>query len=382
MAARTQDASDYYVWSVPGKPVAVHLHLDVVDRILAEAMRGFGAVPKRGAEVGGLLIGSIQTGNEPGSVSIVRIEDFEPVECSYKRGPSFLFTDEDRAVFESALARYADSARPAYAVGFYRSSTREGMSLEPEDLELMGRFFPLPANVALLIKPYGTKVSIGGFFFRENGAFQEATPLEFPFRRRELTGEEAPPPRSMMERKPRSRGQRPLVPPVMTTPAEAAGGAGYDPYSAPDETFDQARQPGPAYAVTLPSRSRFRSAVWLPLSFVFLLFGIAIGLMIALTGMPGTSRVDAQEFSLGLAVSRSDDNLSVKWDRQAPAIRAAQRGVLEIEEGGNTKPVDLDTAQLRNPNFLYHNNSNTVRFRLIVYPRDGVSVAETLNWKR
>src|SRR5580658_9922499 len=219
MAAKIQDTSDYYVWEVPGKPVAVHLHLDVVDRILSEAMRGFGAVPKRGAEVGGLLIGAV----EAGAVSIVRIEDFETVECSYKRGPSYLFTDEDRAAFETACQRYpADGSRPAYAVGFYRSSTREGMSLAPEDVELMDKFFPSPANVALLIKPYGTKVSLGGFFFREDSAFQESTPLEFPFRRRELTGEEAPPPRSMMERRPRSREQRPLMPPVMTDGSPAA----------------------------------------------------------------------------------------------------------------------------------------------------------------
>ena len=80
MGTRTQD-TEYFVWEVPGKPIRVHLHLEVVDRVAAEAMRGFGAVPKRGAEVGGVLIGTI----EPGDPSIVRIEDFEPVECDYKR---------------------------------------------------------------------------------------------------------------------------------------------------------------------------------------------------------------------------------------------------------------------------------------------------------
>jgi hypothetical protein len=59
MATRTQPPPGYYVWEVPGKPVAVHLHLDVLDRIASEVMRGFGAVPKRGAEVGGLLIGIV-----------------------------------------------------------------------------------------------------------------------------------------------------------------------------------------------------------------------------------------------------------------------------------------------------------------------------------
>ena len=58
METRTQDPAGYYVWEVPGQPVIVHLRLDVVDRLAAEVMRGFGAVPKRGAEVGGVLIGT------------------------------------------------------------------------------------------------------------------------------------------------------------------------------------------------------------------------------------------------------------------------------------------------------------------------------------
>ncbi|HLW77683.1 MAG TPA: hypothetical protein VKS01_11875, partial [Bryobacteraceae bacterium] len=59
MGAPTQDTSGYYVWKAEGAPVEIHLHLDVLDRLAAEVMRGFGAVPKRGAEVGGVLIGTI-----------------------------------------------------------------------------------------------------------------------------------------------------------------------------------------------------------------------------------------------------------------------------------------------------------------------------------
>ena len=57
----TQIQDGYYVWQPRESPIVVHLHLDVIDRLLAEAMRGFGAVRKRGVEVGGLLIGTIST---------------------------------------------------------------------------------------------------------------------------------------------------------------------------------------------------------------------------------------------------------------------------------------------------------------------------------
>jgi hypothetical protein len=386
------EAPDYYVWEVAGKPVVVHLHLEVVDRMLAEVMRGFAAVPKRGAEVGGILIGTI----EQGSRTIVRIEDFEPVECGYKRGPSYLFDAEDRAGFEHSVRRWEpDLSRPAYAVGFFRSHTRDGMSLAGEDLALIDDFFPSPAQVALLIRPYGTKVSMAGFFFREDGAFQTATPLEFPFRRRELTGEEAPPRRSMIERRPRAPRDLGPAPPVLAGPGAMPGALRrLDPDEDEDEPQLDPRQAGPAYAVMRPSKSRFRSGMWIPLSFVFLLFGIALGLMIGFMRAPGAR--DASDFSLGLSVTRAEDssvvdsgapketgfNLSVKWDRQSAVVRAAQRGMLEIQDGKYTKSVDLDIPQLQNGSIIYRNSSQTVRFRLTVYPQSRLSVAETVEWKQ
>jgi hypothetical protein len=81
-------------------------------------------------------------------------------------------------------------------------------------------------------------------------------------------------------------------------------------------------------------------------------------------------------------VTKDGPNLSVKWDRDAQAVKASQRGVLEIEDGGYTKPVDLDAAQLRNGSILFTNSSNTVRFRLIVYPQAKVSVMQTMEWKK
>src|SRR5271165_2970015 len=234
-----QAVPGYYVWELPGKPVVVHLHLGVIDRMSAEVMRGFGAVPKRGAEVGGVLLGTIEQGPQ----TIVKVEDFEPVTCDYKRGPSYLFTADDGAAFDDACVRsQPDSSRPTYAVGYFRSHTRDGLSLAPEDIELMEHYFPSPSHIALLIKPFATKVSVASFFFREDGLFPSVAPLEFPFRRRELAGEEAPPRRSMLERVPRRRELR---------TEEAAVPL------APEEPSDNVPAPtGPAYAYTSPSKSR------------------------------------------------------------------------------------------------------------------------------
>src|ERR1700677_5163334 len=112
MDPSTQAVPGYYVWELPGKPIVVHLQLDLIDRLSAEVMRGFGAVPKRGAEVGGVLLGTM----EQGAQTIVRVDDFEVVPCEYKRGPSYLFTADDGAAFDAACAHWEpDSATPAYA---------------------------------------------------------------------------------------------------------------------------------------------------------------------------------------------------------------------------------------------------------------------------
>jgi hypothetical protein len=351
-----QAAPDYYVWELPGKTVVIQVNLSVIDRLSTEIMRGFGLVPKRGAEVGGLLLGTIEQGEK----TTVRIEDFESVACDYKRGPSYLFAAADSAAFDDVCTRSTT------AVGYFRSHTRDGMSLGPEDIELLEQYFPAPSHVALLVKPFATKVSIASFFFREDGLFQSAPPLEFPFRRRELTGQDAPPRRSMLERVPRRRVLR----------SEQAVSSSPD-----EEEFDIAPAP-PAREYASPSKSRTRSGwVWIPLSFVFLLLGVVLGFQAALTMGPKAAGGGAVDYSLGLAVTKDGTNLGVKWNGELPAVRSAQKGLLEIEDGGQTKQVALDPAQLSNGSILFTNSSGTVRFRLIVYPQAGVTVMQAIEWK-
>jgi hypothetical protein len=371
METRTQDPAGYYVWRVPGQSVVVHLHLDVVDHLVAEVLRGFGSVPKRGAEVGGFLIGTIR----PGVPAIVQIDDIEPVACEYRRGPSYLFTEEDGVALEDSWRRLQPSVSPsAYAVGYFRSQTRDGFSLAPEDLELLDRLFPGPSNVALLIKPYATRVSVGGFFIREHGEFPEATPLEFPLRRRELVGEEPAPRRPLAEGRIESGSGERSASAAVATPEEPPRSifrfSGYEPALV--------RNTEPA-----PARSRLpRGWVWLPLIFLFMLLGGALGYELAVTVGARAAASAVQDFSLSLSVKKSGDNLRLSWSRRSPAVRFAQRGLLEIDDGGYTRPVVLDAAQLQNGSLIYRSVSNSVRFRMTVFPQARVSVVETLEWKQ
>src|SRR5580692_3429092 len=127
----------YYVWEVPGKPISIQLPFDVIDRISLEVLRGFGALKRRGAEVGGILLGR----SEDGPRRRVIIEDFQPVPSEYLTGPSYNLSQNDMAGLEAALAQLAGSNSGIAPVGFYRSHTRDELFMDDADVGLTSRYF-------------------------------------------------------------------------------------------------------------------------------------------------------------------------------------------------------------------------------------------------
>jgi hypothetical protein len=364
---QSQAPANSYQWEVDGKKLRVHLDYAVIDRMLLEVMRGFGAIPRRGAEVGGILLGSIEVGDR----ITVRVEDFEPVVCEHKRGPSYLFSEVDLTRFEDTLKRHAFAPeKRLYAVGCYRSHTREGLGLSADDLKLFQSYFSDPNSVFLLIKPYATRASIAGFFFREEGevARSESSYQEFPFRRRDLGGGPSPAQTQEPAKKPS---------PAFTAPRFLTSAS----------VEKEKEKPAAAQSTELleddQRRARSRRNVWIPLSFIFLLVGVLVGLQVAFVWRPIVSPQPVRDaYTLALAASRSGENLHIRWDRTALPVRSAQRGVLTIVDGTYNTTVDLDVAQLNNPNVFYRNVSGSVKLKLEVFTRDRTCVSETLEWRR
>src|SRR5690349_15258815 len=50
-------AAEYFNWEPDGSPVSIHMHLDAVDGIARDVIEGLKTLPRRGLEVGGLLLG-------------------------------------------------------------------------------------------------------------------------------------------------------------------------------------------------------------------------------------------------------------------------------------------------------------------------------------
>lgn len=181
-----EKTAEYYYWQVPGKPVSVHFSVGAVSRVLAGAERGFGVLP----ETGGLLLGSAGAGRGVA----VTVEDVLEVPVEYASGPIYSLSERDKENLRITLRRWQrSSGRSVYAVGFYRTQARGGLSLTPSDLELFSEFFPEPFCVALLIRPRPGRPALAGLFYRENGEVTAAPGcLELPVRHD--AGEPAPAP--------------------------------------------------------------------------------------------------------------------------------------------------------------------------------------------
>ena len=378
MNPETGTPPKYYVWEVPGKRTTIHVDFSVIDRMVQEVMRGFGAIPRRGAEVGGVLLGSVEVGD----LTIVRIEDFEPVLCEHRRGPSYLLSENDTSRFTETVSRHRfNPQKSTYAIGCYRSHTRDGLSLTPEDLAHFDNFFPEVSDVFLLIKPYATKVSQAGFFFREDeGIRVDSSYLEFPFRRKELGGGASPA---------RTRDGGPLPVSLPTQPQAAAPAFSIEAASRLYDTEVPAEKPPteakdpveiPSFGQPMEDLPRRRN-VWIPLSFIFLLLGVLVGFQASLTYRPAKAAGLVNDaYQLSLTAGKSGDYVLIRWDRNAPAIKSAQRGVLHISDGGREKAVDVDLLQLQNPQVFYRNLSAKVAFRLEVYTKEKVSLSESIEW--
>ena len=178
-----------WLWQVPQKPVSVRIALPLVARLERQVSEAVRSVRTRGSEIGGLLLGSV-SGTSP---ALVSVQDYDLVPCDYSRGPLYKLAGEDRDRVERRIAVRSAAGRLG-VVGFFRSHTRAGFSLDDDDVALCRSYFNGPHQVFLLVRPAPGRVARAGFFIWEHGQIRaEATHLEFPFSFEDLGGKDAVP---------------------------------------------------------------------------------------------------------------------------------------------------------------------------------------------
>lgn len=379
IGGRSITHGESYIWEPPEKSVTVEIDFDVIDRLGRDIQRGVDGSAWRGLEIGGILLGRAESGER---VS-VRIEDYEPVPCSYSDGPSYVMDGEDLGRFKDRLEQWQEKAGTRLrAVGFFRAQTRDGLALQSADRDLLDLCFPDRTAIALLVKPFATRPPQAGIFFREEGVIRGSTSYrEFPFRRTELGGGET------LEEAPAPGGQEEVITNQLLNEAPSQERAGrWQNGTSPETPVQEA--PAPAAETSersaVPARTlRLRGGwIWVPLSFIFLLVGTVLGFQVALSVQSkiGPGAPD-DPYTLNLTATPSADSVHLRWDRRSPAIQRAERGTLLIREDGREKSIDLDAGHLRHGSVIYRQASDELLFRLEIFMGDHVSVTETVEYR-
>jgi proteasome lid subunit RPN8/RPN11 len=155
--SKTESAA--ITWSVPECPFTIETSARVMDDIRLAVTDAFFSLPRGGAEIGGILLGS-HNGDK------LEIGGYAALDCEHAFGPSFQLSpaDEERL---TQLAAAHDSGGGMRPVGWYHSHTRSEIFLTDADLGIYRRFFPEAWQVALVLRPHTFEPTRYGFFFRQ-----------------------------------------------------------------------------------------------------------------------------------------------------------------------------------------------------------------------
>jgi proteasome lid subunit RPN8/RPN11 len=355
-------------WKAAQCPFTIEYSLRALDDIRLAVVDAFFSLPRGGAEIGGVLLGTHLNRR-------LVIADYVALDCEHAYGPSFALSPRDQDRLSELLAsaeRNPDRLKP---VGWYHSHTRSEILFPEADQDLHNRYFPEPWQVALVLKPHTFHPTRAGFFFREpDGSFHGAASYqEFalaPLPVRPLPDGAVP----ATESAPFVRFRRGPDPPgeEITVAAEQAAEAHVPGPGGTPEPAPEASEALPDY-VPLPSflaPPAKRDWRW----FVAVL-AIAVSLAVVAAAyqtrplwLPQLMAVmrPAPELVIGLHAIDTDGQLQIQWDRDSPTVRQANNATLEINDGLVPWEIQLDGPHLKAGAFNYSRQSERVDIQLAI----------------
>ncbi len=160
MSGPRRDAA-VVTWRIPGFSRVIEFPQPLLSEIVARVVVGFWRAPRGGVEVGGVLFGEVSEG-------VLRVVSSRPIECAHALGPAFALTEEENEKLATFLRFYRNDPelRGLTPVGWWHSHTREGLRLDPGDLELHTRHFPEAWQFTFLLQPREGKPTRGAVFVR------------------------------------------------------------------------------------------------------------------------------------------------------------------------------------------------------------------------
>ncbi len=300
----------------------------------------FEKVPRRGLEIGGILLGRTETEE---NTTTFWVDGFLAVDSEHRSGPSYLLSESDLGHLQHQIDIFRGGC-----VGIYRSQTRaRQLALDESDVKLCGQCFQASPALFLMLAPALGKAA---FFSGADGELECIGEVALP------TGKTLPDDSSLR------RHQRPRIAPQKWELARRA--APHDPPTQQAVLHDRTTIPAPPAEVPQSRlwkrRARYAAAL---ITILFLLAG-AGGLMrfFATRGrdLSAPKLVD-------LKIQPVGSTLRLHWDPGSVPLRGAIRVVLHVRDGDYQSDRDLPISEVRSGNTAYEPRTEDVFFRLDVY---------------
>ena len=369
-------------WTHGSRKFAIFVPADVLARLGMEVRVAFKRVPRRGLEIGGILVGRTEQRDE---TTTFWIEGFESIDSEHRSGPSYILSEPDFAHLREALTRNG-----AASIGMYRSQTRsQQLVLQEPDIKLLERCFDSGDVLFLITCPAAARAA---FFIREEGElkcvyeFDLGTPLA-PSVAPQSPPALAPDPPGPTPDPPETDRLTPPPPEIQT--ALVAVSRQVNPLNPPEnedeasgavQLADRLRSSlGPAVEGSasdhvlakplggwLGRSARFKKGTWLAAALIFSAF---LGAVIGLLSHARPPAVRPQRLpSEGLRLSAEGNGglLRLHWDPNFSAIRNPSRAVLHIQDGEYQIVKNLAPSEIRMGSVTYEPRSRDVTFRVEV----------------
>jgi TonB family protein len=366
----------YHENRIPQTEIRVWLNSEVLDHLSADVMEGFKAVPRRGLEVGGLLVGRT-AGDE------IVIDQVIAIASEHRHGPSWLLSEKDREALTEAATEANQNPDGTRVVGLYRSQTRAGTSPAAEDEALLQECTGFGARIFLLIKPEAGQPSAGRLFATGEGLRKD--PAEFALYRA-MPGARALP-EGLVPALASPSASQPVATPALPHPPRLSSVRVKEALALQLERSQATRMDLPSSAVRLEeelepeekpealSRPQPRFT-WAWAAGVLICAGLS-GYGLARWWSVRPHVVSRPERPMALNVIWAGGSLHLSWDRESPAIRRANRAIVWIGDGAQQRRLDLDARELTEGSIQYWPSSSDVGFKLEVFGPDS-NVSESV----
>ncbi|MDZ7639570.1 MAG: hypothetical protein U5J83_15145 [Bryobacterales bacterium] len=349
-----------------------------LQRMRLETVEALNALPRRGLEIGGFLLGRVEAA--PDAPPTVTVLDFVTVEISHQQGPSYQLSGDEIAEFRQRMDAAIEAAgNGAIALGCWRSDTlAQPLALRPEDEAVFRAVYGKGPAIYLLFRPHAFDAFPCQMLVLEDGEIYPSSEFAVSFRTPASAAQEdsvAPPVAGEGD-------SQPKIQPSVQADAEASFATLPAPESG-SATTDSGKGESPRHRVTLvlPSARTAIAASLAGIAFLGVMAAILYGPALLRNGKgnpqasaslalptlrpplqaePSSAVAELQQETIPLHAHRVADGIRLAWE-DASVAQQATRGSFLIRDGNTETRIRLDTADLKAGSVTYSPRTETIR---------------------